>query len=265
MITGITAEERHHYFEHGYLIKRNVFSPGELERIRAGVRRIIDRAGSGEGKDVPWINREKGVPARVSDLLHPGYAQPELLDALESSPIVDIVEAILEAPVRYSMYGMLANGDGREYSLRWHRDACPTEGGGQVYELLKIIRYCCQFNAPLFRDTCLRIVPGSHIRPVTDEERHALKHHPHGPMPGEMIVELEAGDIAFYYANLLHTGQSRTGELRWTLHAAFWREDKPLWEGELRQVDWVASCDKSGYGPRVRAMLERFEQASARK
>lgn len=257
-----TASDRDHYFEHGYLIKRKVVPETELERIKTGVRRIIDRARSGEGLDLPWINKEKGIPNRIPGMLRPEYFQPEIGDFLEKTAVLDIVERILESGLRYSLFGMLASGDGKKYHLEWHRDAAPVEGPSQMTELLRTMRMSCQINAPLFADSFLKIVPGSHARNTTEEERAALRNDSYGFMPGEITVELEPGDVAFYVANLLHTGFNPEGKFRWTLHAAFWVAGSALWHGERPQLDWVKHAE-APYGPRVRELLDEFVKSAA--
>ncbi|WP_308639577.1 phytanoyl-CoA dioxygenase family protein [Paenibacillus silvisoli] len=254
----ITSTERDSYYEHGYLICRQIFSPEHVAYIKLGVQRIIDQAKSGEGKDIPWINKEKGIPERLSYLLSPDYFQPEIAFTLEESPIIDIIEGLLEGPVRYSLAGMLASGDGKGYSLPWHRDLAPTEGSGQLTQLIRAARNCCQLNAPLFQDRYLKIVPGSHIRATSSAEIDTFKNIPNGEMPGELTVELEPGDIVFYNPNLIHTGYNPEGSFRWTLHYTFWRSEAPHWSLELKQLEWIENTDFQRYGPRIRTQFERF-------
>lgn len=257
----ISQQEHDFYYEQGYMIVRNVFSDKQVKDIQTGVQRIIERAKAGKSSDIPWINKEKGIPERLSDIFKPEFLQPEIADTLEKSPIVHIIEQLLEGSIRYSLAGMLAGGDAKGYAMDWHRDTIPCEGTSQVRLLLKDVRRCCQINAPLYNDHYLKIVPGSHIRPVTEKEQNVLKHHPKGEMPGELTVELAAGDVVFYYPNLLHTGYNPEGNWRWTLHYAFWRDDAPQWSLEQRQFEWVKQTDLKPYGPQIRTLLERFMNA----
>ena len=52
------------------------------------------------------------------------------------------------------------------------------------------------------------------MRPTTSAEREVLANNPAGDMPGQMTVETEPGDVAFYYSNLLHRGYNPAGESR---------------------------------------------------
>src|SRR5436309_955364 len=82
----------------------------------------------------------------------------------------------------------------------------PIEGEQQVPVLERGYRTVVQINAPLFPDRFLTIVPGSHLRETTPEERDVLANAPTGDMPGQLIVETQPGEVAFYYPNLLHRG-----------------------------------------------------------
>ncbi|MCQ6559111.1 phytanoyl-CoA dioxygenase family protein [Paenibacillus mendelii] len=259
MITLGTAE-REHYYEQGFFIVRQLYNEEQMETIKQGIQRIIDRAKSGEGSDVPWINKEKGIVNRIGSMLSPGYFQKELADSLEHSPIIEIIESILEQPIRYSLFGMLASGDGQGYVQNWHRDLVPLNSPSEVTDLLRDARDLCQMNAALFDDRYLTIVPGSHLRKLTDEQNEALRLNPSGSVPGELVVELGAGDAVFYYPNILHRGYNPDGHFRWSLHHAFRTADSPHREYE-GQRDWISGVEMERFGPRVRALLERFSKS----
>ncbi len=119
-----------------------------------------------------------------------------------------------------------------------------------------------QINAPLFPDRYLTIVPGSHLRRTTAEEREVLANARAGDMPGQMTVELEPGDVVFYYPNLLHRGFNPDGALRWTMHHAFLSASAPVYGHERGQEKWIA---EPGYleslPSEVRLRMERYLEA----
>src|SRR5207253_1582282 len=61
-----------------------------------------------------------------------------------------------------------------------------------------------QWNAALYDDSCLIIVPASHTRIMTPEEKENLLNAPTAPMPNQITVHLQAGQTAYYNPNLLH-------------------------------------------------------------
>ncbi|UVI31431.1 phytanoyl-CoA dioxygenase family protein [Paenibacillus spongiae] len=259
----ISAADKEQYYEQGYLIVRQLYNADQVETIKQGIQKIIDRAQSGEGIDVPWINKEKGIVNRIGNMLSPAYFQQELADSLEHSNIIEIIERILEQPIRYSLFGMLASGDGQGYVQNWHRDLVPLNSPSEVTDLLRDARDLCQMNAALFHDRYLTIVPGSHLRKLTEEQNEALRQNPSGSVPGELVVELEAGDAVFYYPNILHRGYNPEGHFRWTLHHAFRVAASPHREYE-GQREWMSGIDMERFGPRVEALLARFSRAMGR-
>src|ERR1700737_4015548 len=127
MANTLTAAEKDQYREQGYIIRRGIVPMGEIEALRADVRDIVERSAAGEGPEIPWINREKRIPERLGQLLRPGWGRPSLIPPLEEGPYFPVSEQILEAPIRYSLFGMLAGGDGKPYVQNWHRDLAPIE------------------------------------------------------------------------------------------------------------------------------------------
>ena len=119
-----------------------------------------------------------------------------------------------------------------------------------------------QINAPLFPDRYLQIVPGSHLRPATAEERAVLEHNAAGAMPGQRDVTMEPGDVAFYFANLLHRGYNPKGALRWTMHHAFMRADEPVQSYDQGQDSWILQPGNlDSLPPTLRLHMQRYLDA----
>jgi hypothetical protein len=66
------------------------------------------------------------------------------------------------------------------------------------------------------------MVPRSHLRLQTPEERNTVLHHPYSneKMPGAICVKLHAGQTVFYNNNLLHRGDYSKESKRATIHAS---------------------------------------------
>ena len=262
MTATLTPDQKAQYREQGYLILRGIIPQPEIEALKADIRDLVEASARGDGPEIPWINREKRIPERLGQLLRPGWVRPSFVASLESGPYFSIAEQILEAPVRYNLFGMLAGGDGKRYVQSWHRDIAPIEGEHELAILERNFRIFTQINAPLFPDRYLTIVPGSHLRRTTAAEREVLARNSTGDMPGQITVETEPGDIAFYYSNLLHRGFNPTGAMRWTMHHAFVRADAPVAVHERGQEQWIRT---PGYldslPPALRLHMQRYLDA----
>lgn len=99
---------------------------------------------------------------------------------------------------------------GDSFSLTWHRDdvrpdlspeaeaadlAAKSPAGKQLH---------AQYNIALTPDDSLVVIPGSHRRPRTEDERNADPRAEH--LPGQVVVRLKPGDAVFYDSNILHRG-----------------------------------------------------------
>jgi hypothetical protein len=117
-----------------------------------------------------------------------------------------------------------------------------------------------QFNAPLLPgDRFLNIVPASHLRASTPDEIQASKAGDQADMPGALAVELRPGDIAYYNANLWHRGWNPDGELRWTMHCAFWKPEYPVMKHEYGQREALLTPGHLDRMPPVtRAYIQRY-------
>src|SRR5258708_6079264 len=132
MAHTLTAAEKNQYREQGYIILRALIPSAEIEALKADVCDLIERSAAGQAPEIPWITKEKRIPERLGQLLRPGWICPSFIASLESGPYFSLSEQILDAPIRYSLFGMLAGSDGKPYVQNWHRDLAPIEG---VHEL----------------------------------------------------------------------------------------------------------------------------------
>ena len=109
---------------------------------------------------------------------------------------------------------------------KWHRDFYPPWNASlQAYadDILETGPRYVQWNLALYDDDVLKVVPGSHLRPNTDEENESISANPLGQVPGELQTQLEAGDGVAYILPILHQGSNYSTKLRRTIHGGFAR------------------------------------------
>lgn len=116
---------------------------------------------------------------------------------------------------------MLINPARTPFALNWHRDSiAPDVDVATELEQLKQQSGGTQWNTALYDDSCLIVVPASHNRARTEEERRTNLETPKASLPGELVVRLRAGQTVFYHNNILHRGAYSTEPKRLTLHAS---------------------------------------------
>ncbi len=246
-----SEQNRDEYFRDGFTILRGLIPAALLTDLRQ------------ETDKARLIAREKGGPQ--TQRLQPVYAHSELnherfRDFLSLSEFVRTVHGILglDHP-QTDIMGVLLEPAGKPWATNWHRDWVhhnskidPVDFSEQMRNPLMFN----QFNAALWDDHSLWVVPGSHDRDDTPEERAAFGNVPVPPpsfadgqsneerelvcgeylrkMPGAQQVSLLAGDCAFYRSCQWHIGTYVPYTKRATLHDGFYGPDDRVWQAKLK-------------------------------
>ncbi|OJJ51169.1 hypothetical protein ASPZODRAFT_148499 [Penicilliopsis zonata CBS 506.65] len=176
----------------------------------------------------------------VQHLLHPEMpGREEFARCYFSDKVVAVVEELLGVQdltnkdddthevLIMELFNLLVAPETKDFELRWHRDGIPEtvspeEELRQLQEKSPQGRQAhAQYNLALCPDMSLIVVPGSHRRVRTETERTADPYAAY--LPGQLVVELQPGDVVFYDSNILHRGVYKAKaaggpETRLTLH-----------------------------------------------
>lgn len=237
----------------GFVVIRNLLTPEEVTHYRttATEATTLTRAGTWPHfrtvpkQFPPWPTTpppaSEGGIWGVQHLLHPEMPGRSSFASCYFSPaILAVAEELLGTKpdsdeLVMELFNLLVAPE-KDFELRWHRDdisehasaaeevellAAKAPGGKQSH---------CQYNLALCADASLVVVPGSHGRARTQTEREA---DPFAEsLPGQLVVELGAGDAVFYNSNILHRGVYRkkegVEETRLTLHGSIGLKEKKV-------------------------------------
>ena len=208
----------------GFVKIPHAFSKEEVESYRNACEKATHIARAGQWPYVrtlpkqfpPWPVGDVSTNGiwGVQHLLHPDMPGRETFaQSYFNETMINAVTSLLNCSpddLVLELYNMLVRPD-QDFALRWHRDDIgPDASAEEEVERLHEPMVHAQWNLPLFADSSLVVVPGSHKRARTDTERSADPYESH--MPGQEVVKLDAGDILFYNNNILHRGvyDSRT-------------------------------------------------------
>ncbi|KAF2277209.1 uncharacterized protein EI97DRAFT_493697 [Westerdykella ornata] len=220
----------------------------------------------------PWPSDPSNGIWGVQHLLHPSnphaatfaksYFDPELLKYAQVLIGCEEEELVME------LYNMLVRPDAA-FALRWHRDDIPASASAEeeLERLVKKEAFHAQWNLALYEDESLVVVPGSHRRARTEEERSADPFE--DDMPGQLVVRLKAGEVVFYDNNILHRGVYDPDKERMTLHGSVGSCKKGAGKERARNVlqhgvgSWVGEVDFRKWvggeiGERAERMRERL-------
>ncbi len=234
-------EQVEKFTQEGYLIIRNHFDRERVERLLRIAVSAIDqwkRESKEQSEPGGFCHRPDAVI--LMHLNHPRYfrGRPEdlafLLDAVADPVCHSFMKAVLEEEPYFEQSSMFLNPEnGEENFGPWHRDAQFFSKNDEEKERRSIEEEAIparelHFHIPLVRSVATQVVPGSHIRWDTDEEREVRKKDVvNGKMPNALILEIEPGDIAFFHVNALHRGTYPKGYPRRTIHCTFGRASMP--------------------------------------
>ncbi|KAK4201538.1 putative nicotinamide N-methyltransferase [Triangularia verruculosa] len=276
---------------HGYTIIPSFLTPSELSTLRAASSALINLSSQGQWPHVrttgkqfpPWdpslVPHSAGIWG-VQHLLHPSLPLPpdqpsNPFTQLYFSPkLLALSRAILSLPedddgddgLVMELFNLLCKPtDGKGFELSWHRDDIPREASAEeekerLHNLTEAYSHT-QWNLPLYHDSSLILVPGSHLRPRTDVERQADPYEAN--LEGQVVVELQPGDLVFYDNNILHRGVYSGDKERVTLHGSVGRADGG--EGMRKRArnvlqhgvgEWVEQADFSCLETKEREVAE---------
>ena len=222
----------------GYVLIKGLIPPQQLPSLRLATQRVVALARDGKWPHIrtvpkqfpPWPNTpppaEEGGIWGVQHLMHPEMpGRDEFAELYFSDKVLGVVEEILgmkprsgtdnteQEPLTMELLNLLIAPTIKDFALRWHRDDIPTPPTLTPEDELAQLHLKsppdrpqshAQYNIALYRDSSLIVVPGSHRRARTEEERNADPFEDN--MPGQKVVTMEPGDAVFYDSNIFHRG-----------------------------------------------------------
>lgn len=224
----------------GFSIVRGFLTPQEVKKYRKASEDVVAYAREGKWSDVrtrgkqfpPWPMNFSPDIWGISGLLNPdlGDLSTPFHECYSSDKLLNIAGDILQTDkngLSMELFNMLINPL-TNFDLDWHRDYIKPEVSAEeeAEQLLQDSYAGTQFNLPLTEDKCLIIIPGSHKRIRTPEEREKTSNDSRKEfINGQITVDLNPGDIVFYNSNILHRASYSSKNTRLTLHGSYGHVD----------------------------------------
>lgn len=235
----LTEEQIRMWYEDGYVVVKNVIPEADLPAYRAAYERMVEKVRANPSREryntrlIKHIAKDKpdvdeGECWGCDFLLHPDLYEPAFTDYLNNEKLLSALSSILGDELRVEGLKAIWSPVSVDYDLFWHRDGLKeiySEDGSQKH---------IQFNTALYPDDSFRIVPGSHRRPLTEEELAQVRKGV-ADLPGQVICKLEPGDALFMHSMALHRGKAASTAKRRTLHYILSRKDHPVGTNLLKQ------------------------------
>ena len=226
---------RDEFLETGYLIVKEAVPRDKLERVRQAYETLVDRQRENWKADRAENDPPGGVWETAPQPRLQLSRQP-LVNQIdrETAPAVEVwreenihgvsTELLNVADGAVTEMMMMCNPVRDHGPAKWHRDLHPIDTAplrGYIDDILEGGPRYVQWNIPLYDDSVLWVVPGSHLRLNTPEENELLLADPCRPLPNAVQTHLEAGDGVVYILPILHWGSNYSPKMRRTIHGGF--------------------------------------------
>lgn len=260
----------------GFVVIPSALTPEELSTLREAAQSTTALARAGKWPFVrtlpkqfpPWpLPATEGIWG-VQGMMHPDLPAHETFTRFYfSNAVIGPTKELLQCgdeDLVMELCNLLVRPD-KDFELRWHRDDIPaTASAEEELERLRQPAFSAQWNLALYDDASLVVVPGSHRRARTEVEREADPYEKE--IPGQLVVELKAGDVVFYNNNIFHRGVYDARKERMTLHGSVGHaKGANLRARNVLQhgcKDWIDKCDfgflDEGVRDRAEQMRERL-------
>jgi hypothetical protein len=203
------------FTDQGFTVIRGVFSASEIERYLAANERVVDKVRNNpRDHSSRYTSRDEGSIDTwgVNGLFSPGLYEAELAAIFDHDPFMTFPRFVLGNHLRFWSANTLWSPEKVDYELYWHKDNFDTH-----FDTTGSARHV-QFNICLTPDTSFKIVPGTHRRPLDEDEAYQVKNGLTGPLPSAVSVDCNAGDVIYMNYLAIHRGSCKAGVFRRTLH-----------------------------------------------
>ncbi|PWN32637.1 uncharacterized protein FA14DRAFT_161986 [Meira miltonrushii] len=244
---------KHDYETQGYVIMDGIFAEQDLKALQKAAHEVVQLTRQGNwphrrivGKQFPPFDKVQSNDSwGVQHLMHPDLPNHTLFTKFyASSPLLDVACFLLgvqdEQQLQLELFNLLIEPEKHSFALGWHRDDVRADVTQEEEKTrLAAPTHGIQWNACLYDDDCLFVVPGTHTRIRDEAERKANAEIPPAakPFKGEddsgfdgdweidppttLRVRLKAGQTAFYSQRILHRASYLPSRHRATLHGCY--------------------------------------------
>lgn len=225
----ISEQQVEEFRDQGFLVVRHVLEDAERALLLAALERIMTKVHAHPDRFHTRYVKKTDDTWGCGDVFIPELYEEALANYLARKDLLDGIKALLgTSRLRFWGGHALWSPERIPYNLFWHRDGTPDlhDPTGRSTHV--------QFNTALGPDSAFLAIPGSHRRPLTDAEHHAVINKLPDSLAGEVVAHCEPGDVVFMNAWTLHRGRSPAQGGRRTLHFNLQPADEPYGAGSAR-------------------------------
>ena len=245
------------YFDQGYTIVEDAVDAEMLDRMESGARHVWAQVQAGT-VDVAGNGPDGGS---LFGLLAPEYGAPVFGEVISSESVTRYAEAFIGPELRMGhVHLWCSNG---HYDTGWHRDLGPAKDNTYDEEMALLNRPMrgLRYQVALVDDPCLWLVPGSHRRYRTDEEREALAVDKKLEISTQVNVPLKRGQTLLWSGLTIHRGRKPPEleqRLSMTIGLFQYDPDEPKMEMDERFRWKLADNIRESLPPKTQLFYDRW-------
>lgn len=219
----LTIDQLQSYHKDGFILLKNVISAEDLERLRSAIELVYQKVNSDPLQfKTRYTQKDEDYDTwGVADILSPELRHPSFDELLAIPKIMSPISQIIGDQLRFWTMHSFWAPQKVDYNLVWHRDQQDPydfDQQGQTTFLLA--------NLSLYEDEAFKAVPGTHIRALNEQELQAILNRESDPLPNEVTLYCEPGDLVLFNALILHRGSTKAGSERRTVHFSLQAKDE---------------------------------------
>ncbi|MGB1237906.1 MAG: phytanoyl-CoA dioxygenase family protein [Pseudomonadales bacterium] len=197
------------YREQGYAILPGFLSTPQVEALRESIAPIHQQ----------WRKCNQSALAggalNMHSLTHPQYfstcdnTRLQLFELLLPKALTEICDHAFNAAFYFHNSQLFFNPSDERQIPYWHRDLQFSQVSEQQQIQAQADMLSLHIRIALIEETGIALIPGTHRRWDTREERAARygDHSVNCPvLPGEQLITLQAGDVLLFDAQMIHRG-----------------------------------------------------------
>ena len=217
----LTEEELQTFKANGFLLKKGLVSPVQIDQIRCELGNIHKRMEESPREDVgvSWEEPEATVDERhIRQLMHSEVVSTTLNEILRSDLLLDIVEELMSPDISLYHSKLLPKEAGIGAAVPWHQDYAYWKRD----ENRPLMINCQIAIDPMTGENgCLQFIAGSHRWGLQEHERHLETFGVF--LPGRYYereeataVPMDSGDGVFFTSLIIHgSALNRSSQPRW--------------------------------------------------
>ena len=164
----LTQKQREDYFQDGYLLVERFVDAVWLEKLKAGIDRLVERSRA-QTKSDSVFDLEPGHTAeapRLRRVSSPNDEDPVFWDFASKSPLGDLLADVLGPHVKFHQSKLNFKWAKGGTEVKWHQDAPFFPHTNTAVLTAGLYLYDCGME-----QGPLGVIPGSHLEPVFDHYR----------------------------------------------------------------------------------------------